>query len=107
MVQALAFAELLAGGILFLMGLRGQSLSEVIQGTEAGEETEGGLLHEAEAHEKSLGEAFLENTPVGRAEAQAPRQAGETTWLHLRTEVKEGKLTESQLQEKLNKLTGK
>lgn len=69
MVQALAFAELLAGGILFLCGYKGYTPAEVIQGEAGAAKPLGG----AEAAAKA---GVVEAAPTGTIESRPAGSSG-------------------------------
>lgn len=114
MVQALAFAELFAGGILFLCGYKGYTPAEVVKGeagaakplgkgsSQSGSSAGGtgssssGAPGSTSPHESATG------SPLGIA--TAPSAAGALTWPSLERQIKAGKLTMAQVEADERKL---
>jgi hypothetical protein len=105
-VQALAFAELFAGGILFLCGYKGYSPAEVVKG-EAGAAkplgkgtAAGGSTSSSTGTGTGGGEgstAPANSTGTGGKTAPTPKAAAALTWGSLRKEIEAHKLTEAQV----------
>lgn len=119
MVQALAFAELFAGGILFLCGYKGYTPAEVVKG-EAGAAKplgHGTAAGAASSPSSSSGAAApgaeapgstspTSSAPGGGKPAPTPKQAGALTWGSLKREIEAHKLTPAQVEAKERQLLG-
>lgn len=114
MVQALAFAELFAGGILFLCGYKGYTPPEVVKGeagdakplghgsaTGSGSGTATGTVAGGEGSTEPQRSA-----PAGGKPAPAPKEAATLTWGQLRREIEAHKLTPKQVEERERQLLG-
>jgi hypothetical protein len=111
MVQALAFAEIFLGLILADAGYKGVSLSTVVKG-EAGSSVAPAALGSTGSStgltsaggEVPAGSAASSTTAAGGPLAPSPAKAGALTWGSLEREIKEGKLTETQVKTDLKAL---
>jgi hypothetical protein len=115
-VQALAFAELFAGGILFLCGYKGYTPAEVVKG-EAGAAkplghgtAAGGGSSPSSSGAAPGGEAPGTTSPSSSAPggkpAPTPKAAGSLTWGSLKREIEAHKLTPAQVEAKERQLLG-
>lgn len=110
MVQALAFAELFAGGILFLCGYKGNTPAEVVKGEAGaakplGHGSAGG--GEAAATSGAPGSTAPEHSAgAGGKPAPTPKEASALTWASLRREIEAHKLTPRQVEERERQLLG-
>lgn len=111
MVQALAFAEIFLGLILADAGYKGVSISTVVKG-EAGSSVAPSALGSAgsstgltsAADPAGISPPASSTTAAGGPLAPSTAKAGALTWGSLEREIKEGKLTETQVKADLKAL---